>query len=157
MGQTKINITFSKRKLIIVIVIVAAIAMIIALLIPSWYNSQQHANVYKAEIVSFTADTGFYPIVGVTMILYFNVTVQNIGKGDINSANVTVQRITNGTDTLSEYVYLDENIVTLHSGEIRLIRVTLLTSLDHYGEVASSNFIASIKLNGAVLDERKLF
>lgn len=151
---TKTNITFSKR-LITVIVALIVIAIIFALLIPMWYSPP--TKTYKAKIVAFTADTSFQPIAGLELVMSFNVTVQNIGKNDIDLANVTVQRITNGTDTLVGWVYLDNNTIDLRFNETKLIRTTLLVSLDHYDEVARSNFIASIRLNETILDERKLF
>lgn len=143
------------RKRLIAISAILAIIILVLVLLFSHENVQPP--FYKAEITAFTADTSFQPIVGVTLVMSFNVTVKNIGKNDINSANVTVQRITNGTDTLTGWVYLDNNIVDLKPNETKLIRTTLLTSVDNYNEVANSNFIATINLNDTILDERKLF
>jgi hypothetical protein len=139
------------------------------LLIPSWFNhhNTQTPNTNKVKITAFTADMSWNIPVGVTMAITFNVTVQNIGTNDIDGVNITLERIINKTESLigsyfysnenSTYFYENGNLGVLHSGEIRKIRVDFFTSLDHYAEVTSSNFLASLKWNGTVLDERKLF
>lgn len=154
MEQTKTNIVLVKR-LIAVIVVVTVIVIIFALLIPTWYSSP--TKTYKAKIVAFTADSSFQPIGGLELVMSFNVTVQNIGKNEIDLANVTVQRITNGTDTFVGWVYLDNNMIELQANETKLVRTILSFLLEHYNELASSNYIADIRLNGIILDERKLF
>jgi FtsZ-binding cell division protein ZapB len=111
----------------------------------------------QANITAFTADMSWYNPVGVTMVVFFDFTVQNTGTIDISNATLEVQRITNGTDTFVTYDYINGNEITLHPNETRQIRVGVFTNLDHYTEVINSSFIASIKLNGNILDERKLF
>lgn len=143
----------SRKKLVIISVVLAITVVALVLLFPP---PNVQTPVYKAKIIAFTADTSFQPIVGLTLVMSFNVTVENIGKNAIHSANVTVQRATNGTDNLTSWVYLDNNIIDLQPNETILVRTTLLTSVDHYSEVANSSFIAKISLNGTILDERKL-
>ena len=111
----------------------------------------------QANITAFTADMSWYNPVGVTMVVFFDFTVQNTGTIDISNATLEVQRITNGTDSFITYDYINGNEITLHPNETRQIRVGVFTNLDHYTEVINSSFIASIKLNGNILDERKLF
>jgi hypothetical protein len=141
--------------LILIIVIVLSVA--------SWLvyyqisEPQNQNNTPKAKITAFTADMSWRgPVVGVTMDITFNVTVQNIGTNDINGTNITVERITADNDS-SICSYYIENLTVLHPGETCQIKAFIFTDVSHFYEVTSSNFLACLKGNGTVLDERKLF
>jgi hypothetical protein len=152
------KVTLMKRKALAFILII-----VIALSAATWlvYNQiselQNQKNAPKAKIIAFTADMSWRgPVVGVIMDITFNVTVQNIGTNDINGANITVERITADNDS-SICSYYTENLTVLHPRETYQAEAFIFTDVSHFYEVTGSNFIASLKLNDTVLDERKLF
>jgi hypothetical protein len=150
--------TIRRKELVILSTLIATIVLVIVLVFPpkNVQSPVDEVPAYEAKITAFTADTSWAPIAGLTLAMYFNVTVQNIGKNDINFANVTVQRIVNGTDTLVDWVYLGNNTISFQPNETKLVRAVLLTSINYYNEVAASHFISRVSLNGTVLDERIL-
>jgi hypothetical protein len=79
-----------------------------------------------------------------------------MGTTDISGANITVERITDLNDS-PICSYGNVNLGILHLNEIREVKSIILTDISHFGEVTSSNFEASVIVNGTVLDERTLF
>jgi hypothetical protein len=50
-----------------------------------------------------------------------------------------------------------EKLSILTPEETRQLSAYIFTDVNHFGEVTSSNFLATLSVNGTVLDERKLF
>jgi hypothetical protein len=97
------------------------------------------------------------PLVGVTYGILFNVTIQNVGSTNITGATVLVERIANDNETTAFCSYDTQNVTVLHSGETQIVTACILVNLDNLGKIASSNFLATLSVNGTVLDECKLF
>jgi hypothetical protein len=134
--------------------IFAVILALIILLVAFFPKNTPKPITYEAKISGFTSE-GPYPIVGVTMVDVFNVTVQNTGKTEINNMNLTVERLINQTiTTVGSFDYQYENF-TLKPGEALSVRVDFLLGLD---EMMSPNqsFLAILRTNGIILDERYL-
>jgi hypothetical protein len=135
--------------------ILAVILALIILPIAFFPKNTPNSITYEAKIVGFNQTEGPSPIVGVTMIDVFNVTIQNVGKTDIGNMNLTVERLINQTvSTLGSFDYQYENF-TLKPGEALSVRVDFLLNLD---EMMSPNqsFLAILKTNSTILDERYL-
>ena len=110
---------------------------------------------YEAKIVGFNQIEGPSPIVGVTMIDVFNVTIQNDGKTDISNMNLTMERLINQrVSTVGSFDYQYENF-TLKPGEALSVRVDFLLNLDEM-MVPNQSFLAILRMNSTVLDERYL-
>ena len=142
-----------RRQLIIFSIPVIAV-LIIGLVAYSWFvtpiNSQPEA---QARITELTADTSFKGcLVGVTTDIWFNVTVQNMGKTDISGANVTVE--ISGVNDTSICGYDNQSLGILHVNETRQVKAIILTDISHFSQVASSNFTAKLIVNGTVWDEK---
>jgi hypothetical protein len=88
------------------------------------------------------------------MQIIFNVTVENTGTIEIRNANLTIERMVNGSiSQTGEYVN-PENF-TLHPEETLQNRIDLLIGLDESMN-PNQSFMAVLRGNGIVLDERKL-
>ena len=146
------------RRLIVICSIISVTILIVGLVVYSWYIMPQNTSQteVEAKITDFTADMSFKGcLVGVTTDLWFNITVQNMGTAEINGANITVERIADVNDT-SICSYDNVSLGILHLNETRQVKAIILTDINHFDEVASSNFKASLIVNGTLLDERKL-
>jgi hypothetical protein len=146
------------------LLILAAILALVLLLVVFFPKNTPKTITYEAKIVGFTQTEGPSPIVGVTMIDVFNVTIQNVGKTDISNMNLTVERLINQTvSTVGSFDYQYQNFTfdnqyqnfTLKPGEALSVRVDFMLNLD---EMMSPNqsFLAILRTNDTVLDERYL-
>ncbi|MGA2681104.1 MAG: hypothetical protein ABSF44_04805 [Candidatus Bathyarchaeia archaeon] len=142
-----------KRKLILVIVtVVIVFASVTTLLFYSGYFSPQPS--LQAKITAFIAE-GPSPIVGMEMIITFNVTVENTGTAEIKNGNLTIERMVNGNiSETGAYDYRPESF-TLHAGETLQDQINLLIGFDDSMK-SNQSFTAVLRGDGAVLDERKL-
>jgi hypothetical protein len=145
-----------KRLLLSYTLFIIAI-FIVGLVVYSWYlSSRSTPQVQEAKISDFAADTSFKGcLVGVTTDIWFNITVQNMGKSDISGANVTVQ--ISGANASSICGYDNQSLGILHANESHHVRAIILTDIGHFYQVASSNFTAKLIVNGTVWDEKTLY
>ena len=150
----------NKKKLVVIAIIVSIAILVIGLLASIWQQPYPQ-KITKAKIIDFTVDWGSLPpIVGVTMVISFNITVQNIGTENISNLNVDVKMLSNETNTnIEEYLYYYEQNFTLDSGQTTSTKIDFFVDLNAQQQMINShqNFLATLTSNGTVLDERKLF
>ncbi len=146
-----------RKTLSISLVLIFALAVAAGFLLPELNNNPPKVEVAQAKIAEFTMDNSQVgPLVGVTYGIPFNVTIQNIGNVNISDATVIIDRIATDNETgLCSYDI--QNVTLLHPGETRAIRLCILVNLDNLGKVSTSNFLATLSVNGTVLDGHKLF
>jgi hypothetical protein len=146
-----------RTALALTLIIVIAILVIASYFLPQTNTTIPQTNKAEAKITAFTADLSWHgAVVGVTIDMTFNVTVQNVGTIEVNGANITVERISADNDS-SICSHYTEELSVLHPGETRQIGAYIFTDVNHFGEVTTSNFLAILSVNGTVLDERRLF
>ena len=147
-----------KQRYVLLIVSLIIVILVIALFAFYWNTSQFPKETVEAKITDFSADLGWYPIAGVTMIVFFNVTIQNVGNQNISGVQVTVQRLNADNISLVSGNYTMANVGEVNSGETHLVKLDYLFGLDRYNEYAHSNYIAVLSINGStVLDEKRLY
>ena len=152
-----------KRKATAITLIIVISLLVVAWLFILHTNNgiPQNNEAVQAKITAFTVNWGgLPPIVGVTMYVSFNLTVQNTGTEDLYGLNITVERIAN--DSESQYYYwwyYHNGTFALRATESAQIRVELFPDLGSWRQMIDShqNFLATLSVNGTVLDERKLF
>lgn len=129
------------------------VILTIGIVISSLKNNTQTS--IKAEITDFVGDMSFIgPDAGLATHVTLNITVKNIGTTDISEANITVDRISSINDSsICSYYYTEENLGILHPGETHQTTVYVITNIINFSEVASSNYLATLKVNDTVLDD----
>jgi len=137
----------------LVIIFISALCVTALLVGVAVNNAVQTVDDAEAKIIEFTDDRSFHPFAGTGMFLYFYVTIQNVGSSNISGAVVTVERITDdGEDTLC--TPCSESIAVLCPNETQLIKLETIFDLFDGWEVKNSDFLATLSVNGRVLDER---
>ncbi len=138
----------------LVIIFISALCVTALLVGVAVNNAVQTVDDAEAKIIEFTDDRSFRPfVVGTGMFYYFYVTIQNVGDNNITGAVVTVERITDdGEDTLC--TPCSESIAVLRPNETQLIKLETIFDLFAGWEVKTSDFLATLSVNGRVLDER---
>jgi hypothetical protein len=145
----------NRRYLLIFSIIIAL--LLVGLAVYSWHITSNSSQLEtQAKITNITADTSFEGcLVGVTTDIWFNITVQNTGKTDITGANITIEIA--GVNDTSICNYDNQTLGTLYANETRQVQAIILTNLDHFYQVANSNFTAKLIVNGTMWDERTYY
>ena len=135
----------------------AALALItvIALSIATWFvhnQLQDPINTPDVKITNLSVDTRWANLVGVSLFLFFNITIQNMQTGDIHDVTLVVKMKGLDENVCTNYT---EKFDVLHAGESKDVVMRYIdTSYDHISEVVDSDFVATVKLGETVLDER---
>jgi hypothetical protein len=143
----------ARKRLYITLATVLIIIITLVFIVP---RMNQQTPAYKAKIIGFTA-YGPYPIVGVTMIVTFNITVENAGANSIPGLNVTLVRSINGTiDNAAAFDYRNQNF-TLRPNETLSILVYYTYNLPQVNTpTPNEQFLAKLHIGNTVLDEKYL-
>jgi hypothetical protein len=140
-----------KRKAL-AIFLVATIALSIA----AWviYNqiSELQNLIKNVKIAEFEWESGFNPIVGLTLGNRVNVTVQNSGSDDISGLTLAVKLVYNGTE-LETSKGFTEQIDTLRAGESLEISGWIYYYLSNWG-LNGAECISTLMWGKVVLDEQ---
>jgi hypothetical protein len=93
------------------------------------------------------------------MDVFFNLTVQNTGTEDLYGLNITVERIANDSESQYYQCWYHNGTFALRTTESAQIHVELFTDINRWNQMIDlhQNFLATLSVNGTVLDERKLF
>jgi hypothetical protein len=143
----------TRKRLYITVAAVLIIIITFVLVVP---HLKQPTPVYKAKIIGFIAD-GPYPIAGVTMIVTFNISVENVGANLIPGLNITLVRSINGTvDNSAAFDYRNQNF-TLSANQTLSELVYYTYNLPQVNvPVPHEEFLAKLYMGDTVLDERYL-
>lgn len=154
------------------IAVAGTVCCIVALLIPYWtqftivspppndlaFTSQKSI---EAKITDFSViDWGSLPcIIGVTVAIRFNATVQNIGRENLTDLKVSLELLSNDTAKLLDECWYSNYNLTVNSGETDSLEIDYFVDLNTAGAMHSShqNFSVVLTSNGTVLDKRTLF
>ena len=119
----------------------------------------------KAVITSFYTTTWF-PIVGMTYTKDFYITVCNVGINNVSGLTLNLKYEGNDTNLIffdpipgtyqgSDH-FSPEQLDILHVGESETIREFTLADLNYVGQLSSYQLVATLVLDGLVLDEKEL-
>jgi hypothetical protein len=146
------------RNIIAIATIILALALVELLFLSGHTILTDKVIIPPARITSFVADMSWYNPVGVTMGIFFNITVQNTENHSLENVSVSLHRLSDHNiitnDSLCDYDYFDfdGNNFALKANESRVVRVVLFTDLEHLREVSDSNYVAIVKVNNEVVD-----
>jgi hypothetical protein len=112
---------------------------------------ENHTN--DVRILDFSSPTGWFNPVGVTMAVAFNVTVLNAGINNVEGLTLEIKR----TDRDEDPFNCSRTFSLLQAGEIQEVQDSVIVSMDRYfSEFYTSSFVATLKLNGKVIDAHVL-
>ena len=135
----------------------AALALItvIALSIATLFvhnQLQDQRNTPDVKITNLSVDRRWANLVGVSLFLYFNITIQNMQTSDIHDVTLVVKMDNLDANVCTNYT---EKIDVLHAAESKDVVMGFIdTSYDHISEVVDSDFVATVKVGETILDER---
>jgi len=103
----------------------------------------------SVKITEFEWESGFNPIVGLTLGNRVNVTIENSGAKDVSGLALSVRLVRNGTELSEGFT---KQIDTLRAGESMEISDTLLYSLDSTSNPAEC--VSTLMWGNVALDEQ---
>jgi hypothetical protein len=106
---------------------------------------------YRAQIVNFSSSGWFCPG-GVAMVLFLNVSVQNVGADNITNLTLLIKRTgaTNDANSVIQTLNVPSGQTVHASGQVG-------TDVQGYSkEFRGSAYTAIISFNGVVLDEKTI-
>jgi len=137
-----------KRKLAALVLIT-----VIALSIATWFvqnQLQDPINTPDVKITHLSVDRRWANLVGLSLFLFFNITIQNMQTSDIHNVILVVKM--NGLDA-NVCTNYTEKFDVLHAGESKeIIMGDIVTNYNHLSKVVDSDFVATVKLEETVLD-----
>jgi len=161
--------TTSRKTLGRLIAAIGAACFVVALLISSWQPISQFPNNHPiasqknvdAKMENFSViDWGSLPcLVGVTVAIRFNITVQNTGIQNQTGLNVQLKILSNDTATPLENCWYSNDNLTINSKQTGSIEIDYFIDFPTAWGMRDShqNFSATLTSNGTILDERTLF
>lgn len=113
-------------------------------------NRQQKGDEYSLTIKEFSA-SGWGNPAGVTMMVFFNVTIVNNGSRDLDGVTLEIKR----SDLESDPFNITKPLGILQKGETTEIQdIILAINMNlYFDEFYNSSFIATLKLDDFALDE----
>lgn len=108
------------------------------------------------RISNVTSDKEWHNLSGVSLVFFFDITVENMVDAEVSGVQVTVQRLNTQHSVNSGYYQL-YNFGTIKLGETSHVRVDIAFDLIKYNEYQTSSYLVVLSANGSkVLDQYTL-
>jgi hypothetical protein len=143
----------SKKILYIAILIAVLASTIFALYFFNILNNNMDKPIQSdvAKIVSLSPYEYWGNPVGMTMDLWFNVTIYNEGVNDIEGLTLNISISDTPNDIYDVGTTAETSVI--HAGETKVEQWFILTGFDHLNDVAGHTVEVKLLLGDKVLDE----